>query len=202
MKNFKIIIIEDDRTFIDSLEENLEEYHVDGYIDPKDGIEAIRKHNYNMLILDYFIGDISGAEVAKQVRKFNTDISIILLTGYADDLNAQDIKNLGIDCFFEKSADMGRILLNIEFYIRLKINNNIKNREFSEIIKELRELRGLKQEELANIFGLKRTTISSWEVGKSKPDVDTLIKVAEFFNVSIDYLLSHEVDFVKKKENL
>lgn len=198
MKNFKIIIIEDDGAFIEALKENLEDYHVEGYTNPIKGIEAIQSHNYDMLILDFLLGEINGKDVAQRIRKFNKDINILLLTGYADDLNSKDLKEIGIDSFFEKSSDMGRILLNIEFYIKLKLQSFKKSRDFSEIVKELRELRGLKQEELATIFGLKRSTISSWEVGKSKPDVDTLIKVAQYFNVSIDYLLNYEIDYSKK----
>lgn len=196
MSEFRIIIIEDDNSFIEALKENLESYNVDGYINVTDGIEAIRTGRYDMLILDYFLGDMTGKDVAKKIRLFNKDINILLLTGFADELeNASDLKKVGIDCFFEKSADMGRVLLNIEFYIKLKLNSIRKKREFSQIIKELRESRGLKQEELASVFGLKRTTVSSWEVGKSKPDADTLVEIAQYFNISIDYLLSHRVEY-------
>lgn len=199
MKRFNIIIIEDDKAFIDAIKENLEDYKVDGYINASEGIEAIRTGSYDMLILDYLLGDINGTEVAKQVRAFNEDIIILLLTGYGDELNdINALKDMGINCFFEKSSNMERILLNIEFYIKLKLKSLRQRREFSEIIKGLREQRGLKQEELAAIFGLKRTTISSWEVGKSKPDADTLVKIAQYFNVSLDYLLSHEIDYSKE----
>ena len=195
MAEFRIIIIEDDSSFIEALKENLESYNVDGYINATEGIEAIRTGRYDMLILDYFLGDMTGKDVVKKIRLFNKEINILLLTGFADELeNASNLKKVGIDCFFEKSADMGRVLLNIEFYIKLKLNIIRKKREFSQIIKELRESRGLKQEELASVFGLKRTTISSWEVGKSKPDADTLVEIAEYFNVSIDYLLSHRIE--------
>jgi transcriptional regulator with XRE-family HTH domain len=45
------------------------------------------------------------------------------------------------------------------------------------------------QEQIAQQLGLTRTAISNWEKGISKPDVDTLLKIASYFNASVDDLL-------------
>ena len=58
-----------------------------------------------------------------------------------------------------------------------------------ERIKELRKEKGLTQEHLAQKLSFNRATLASWEVGRSLPDIDTLTKLAEFFGVSIDFLL-------------
>lgn len=56
--------------------------------------------------------------------------------------------------------------------------------------KELRKEKGLTQFELAKIMNIDQTTVSKWELGKAIPDTNMLIKLAEFFDVSTDYLLS------------
>lgn len=56
-------------------------------------------------------------------------------------------------------------------------------------IKELRKEKGLTQTDLAKVVGLDQTAISKWELDKALPDTAILIKLSEFFNVSIDYLL-------------
>ena len=56
------------------------------------------------------------------------------------------------------------------------------------IIKELRSEHGLSQKELGKILSVSQDTISLWERGKSKPDVDTIITIAKYFNVSSDYI--------------
>lgn len=56
-------------------------------------------------------------------------------------------------------------------------------------IKELREKRKLSQSALAEKFTLSQQTISAYERGERDPGTDTLNKLADFFNVSIDYLL-------------
>lgn len=68
--------------------------------------------------------------------------------------------------------------------------------------KELRKQKGITQIELAQTLGVKQTTVSKWEVDKATPDYSTLIKLAEFYGVSADYLLMIENDntFIKNKK--
>ncbi len=59
---------------------------------------------------------------------------------------------------------------------------------FCERIKELRLEKGLNQEQLANILGIGKASVSDWETGKSEPVFSNVILLADFFDVSIDYL--------------
>jgi len=56
-------------------------------------------------------------------------------------------------------------------------------------ITELRQKRGLSQTEFAKRFKVARSTIAMWETGDRVPDTETIGKLAEFFDVSSDYLL-------------
>ena len=58
-----------------------------------------------------------------------------------------------------------------------------------EMIAELRKDRGLLQKELAQLLGVSIGTISNYETGVHNPEIDTLIKLADYFNVSVDYML-------------
>lgn len=60
---------------------------------------------------------------------------------------------------------------------------------FSERIKELRESRGLSQEAVGKIIGVKRYSVYAYEKGKCYPDVEHLMALADYFEVSTDYLL-------------
>lgn len=61
-------------------------------------------------------------------------------------------------------------------------------------IKELRESKGWSQKAMAEKFGCAQSTIGMWESGKNKPDIDTLSKLADFFNCSTDFLLGRVND--------
>ncbi len=56
-------------------------------------------------------------------------------------------------------------------------------------LKELREKKGAKQEDLAKYLGLTYQAYSHYEKGRREPSLDVLVKLANYFNVSIDYLL-------------
>jgi len=58
-------------------------------------------------------------------------------------------------------------------------------------IKELREAKGLQQAGLAIKLNTSQSTVSAYELGGRTPDVDMLVRMATFFNVSIDYLVGY-----------
>ncbi len=51
---------------------------------------------------------------------------------------------------------------------------------------------GLSQRKFGEIFGVCNQTISFWESGAREPDLDKLLEIAKFFEVSVDYLLEEE----------
>ena len=63
---------------------------------------------------------------------------------------------------------------------------------FGERLKEIREERGVSMSELARQMGTSQQNISRWEKGERVPSGETLIKLADFLNVSIDYLVGRE----------
>ena len=64
--------------------------------------------------------------------------------------------------------------------------------EFSDIMKTLRKQRGLTQEQIAETLGVSCQAISKWETGGSFPDISLLPVIADYYGVSIDYLLGHD----------
>lgn len=64
---------------------------------------------------------------------------------------------------------------------------------FSEKLYMLRAKARLTQDEMADKFGVSRQTIYKWENGVTYPEVDKIIKISEFFDVSIDYLLKNNL---------
>ena len=61
--------------------------------------------------------------------------------------------------------------------------------DFSSRVKALRKERGLKQAEMAEILGIKERSYQCYEYRERYPDFPGLIVLADFFNVSLDYLV-------------
>ena len=68
----------------------------------------------------------------------------------------------------------------------------------SEKIKKLRAENKLTQEQLAEKLKVSRSTISSWETGRSYPDLEMVIEICDCFNVSLDFLLREDEVMVRK----
>lgn len=69
---------------------------------------------------------------------------------------------------------------------------------FGKRLKKLRLEKKLTAKEFGEIFSLAESTISGYENGNRKPDMETLMKFADFFEVSMDYLYGRE----QKQENI
>lgn len=63
-------------------------------------------------------------------------------------------------------------------------------------LKSIRKQRKLRQEDLANYLNIKQATYSGYESGKYEPNIETLIKLADYFHTSIDNLVRED------KENI
>ena len=73
---------------------------------------------------------------------------------------------------------------------------------FPEKIRTLRKLNKLSQEKLAEIMNVSRQAIAKWELGKSYPDIDKLIEISNYFNISIDSLLKEKNNNCNLKKNI
>lgn len=75
---------------------------------------------------------------------------------------------------------------------------------FSDKLKDLREDNDLTQSELAKILNISREAISGYENSGKEPSFGVLIRIADYFNVSLDYLLCRtnlKVSFTKLHKN-
>ena len=68
----------------------------------------------------------------------------------------------------------------------------MKINKFSVMLRKLRLEKEISQRNLGKEFNVSNQTVSSWETGTNEPDYDTLIKIAEYFNVTVGFLLGVE----------
>ena len=67
-----------------------------------------------------------------------------------------------------------------------------------EKIKKIRKDNKMSQDDIAEILNVTRQTISNWENGKNYPDIETLVKISDKFNISLDILLKENMNMVKE----
>lgn len=135
---YKIIAVDDEMGIVDSLSIFLKRsgYHFTGVTDPMEAIERVKNEHFDMMILDFIMTPIHGDEVVEEIRKFNKDLYILLLTGHKDLAPPlETIRRLDIQGYCEKSDKFDQLLLLIESGIKSigqmneikRINNELSN---------------------------------------------------------------------------
>jgi len=114
---FKIIAVDDDPGILDSLSVVLKRngYSLTTFTNPLDAIENMKNNHYDLLLLDFIMSPLHGDQVVSEIRKFDKDLYILLLTGHKDLAPPLDtIKQLDIQGYCEKSDNFDQLLLLIE----------------------------------------------------------------------------------------
>ena len=68
---------------------------------------------------------------------------------------------------------------------------------FSNVLQQLRKEARLTQDQLSDALGIPKRTYGSWERNERQPDFDMLCKIADYFNVTTDYLLGRTAMEIK-----
>lgn len=63
---------------------------------------------------------------------------------------------------------------------------------FGKRLREVRKSKKITQQELADRLGIKRNTYSDWENGKTEPTFEILVKLADLFDISLDWLFGRD----------
>lgn len=135
---YKIIAVDDEQGIVDSLSIFLKRsgYDFTGVTDPMEAIERVKNEHFDLMILDFIMTPFHGDQVVEEIRKFNKDLYILLLTGHKDLAPPlETIKRLDIQGYCEKGDKFDQLLLLIESGIKsVKQMNEIKkiNSELTE----------------------------------------------------------------------
>ena len=135
---YKIIVVDDESGVIDSLSVFLKRsgYDLTGVTNPLEAIERVKNEHFDLMLLDFIMTPIHGDQVVEEIRKFNNELYILLLTGHKDLAPPlETIKRLDIQGYCEKSDKFDQLLLLIESGIKAiaqmnlikKINNELKD---------------------------------------------------------------------------
>lgn len=133
-KNYKIIAVDDEIGIIDSLTVFLKHsgYTLVGCTNPYEAIEKVKNEHFDLMLLDFMMDPIHGDTVVEEIRKFNKELYIILLTGHRSLVPPlETIKKLSIQAYCEKEDKFDQLLLLIE--------SAFKSIEQMQIIKDINE---------------------------------------------------------------
>lgn len=140
---YKIIAVDDEIGIVDSLSIFLKRsgYNFTGVTNPMEAIERVRNEHFDLMILDFIMDPFHGDKVVEEIRKFNKELYILLLTGHTDLAPPlETIRKLDIQGYCEKGDKFDQLLLLIESGIKsIAQMNEIKrmNEELSDTYDKL-----------------------------------------------------------------
>lgn len=136
MKNFKILLVEDEKqmTIFIELELKHEGYEIDIAYDGREALEKVDSTEYNLILLDIMIPKLNGVEVCRRIRQFS-NVPIIMLTAKSDITD----KVLGLDAgandYITKPFAIEELLARIRVHERsVMLKNNDKLIKVKDIV--------------------------------------------------------------------
>lgn len=142
MENSKIVVVDDEKMVTSAFKAL---FKVEGYSDihlfnnPNDAVEFLRENKPDLIISDFMMPEMNGLEFLTKAKKLYNEVSMILLTGYADKENAiKAINEIGLYKYIEKPWDNDDLMMNIRNGIeRSHLLENLRNKiEELEIAKK------------------------------------------------------------------
>ena len=133
MENSKIVVVDDEKMVTSAFKAL---FKVEGYSDihlfnnPNDAVEFLRENKPDLIISDFMMPEMNGLEFLTEAKKLYNEVSMILLTGYADKENAiKAINEIGLYKYIEKPWDNDDLMMNIRNGIeRSHLLENLRNK--------------------------------------------------------------------------
>jgi DNA-binding NtrC family response regulator len=186
-----ILVIDDDKDVCEFLKKVLTEdgYNVNILTNPGRALHKMKAKTYHLIVLDLKMPHIRGEDLLKQIRKVNSDISVIVLTAYPSvDSAVQTLRNNACD-YLKKPFKVDELRGTIRNTLRSKmlltepddeLNIRIGNR-----LRGFRNEKGLTIKQLAERVNLSVSLISQIERGESAASISTLNKIATALNMGL-----------------
>ena len=122
MRTIRILIIDDDTDICEYMQLLLTQngYEVTAETDPRAGLEKLREEEYHVVILDIMMPELNGMEVLEEIRDFDSDIAIIIFTGYPSVDTAVTSMKYDVSDYIKKPFDVDEFNQTLEKILREK----------------------------------------------------------------------------------
>ena len=125
----KILIVEDDSFILTFTSKILKSqgYLVTTVMTGKDALAKVQTSNYNLLLLDIGLPDMTGTEILRKIREINQDIIVIMMTGNPQLDSSIDSVNYGADGYLIKPVNDTDLVDIVEEKIKQRFNRLVNN---------------------------------------------------------------------------
>jgi len=126
-----ILLVDDNLEYLDSIRLVLEHegHQVITASSGKEALSILHHSTIDLVLLDYFMPEMTGEETVIEIRKFNTDIQIILQTGYSSENPPRDVlRRLNIQGYHDKCEGTEKLLLWVDVALKSAFTVSLLNK--------------------------------------------------------------------------
>ena len=187
---YRIICVDDEAGILDALSVYFKRagYDLVGVTNPLEAIEMVKKEHFDLMLLDFIMTPIHGDQVVEEIRKFNKELYILLLTGHKDMAPPlETIKRLDIQGYCEKSDKYDQLSLLVESGIKAVQQMNL----IKEINNELKETNEKLEKAYMETIETLRFTVEAKDTytrGHSDRVSEYSVLLGKYLNLSEEYL--------------
>ncbi len=180
----KILIVDDDRAICEFMQMFLER---DGYAvttmgDPTNIEDEVKSGGYHLIILDVMMPKLDGIEALKKIRKVDSDVAVVMFTGYPNLETAVQAMKLDAVDYLSKPFNADEFREVIDRVMRKKgvarTPEDMLHRAIGDSIRNLRKEKDLTLKQLARRTNLSVSLLSQIERAESSPSISSLYKIA------------------------
>jgi DNA-binding NtrC family response regulator len=180
----EILIVDDDKEICEYMETFLAR---DGFLvktlnSPQDAVDEVRSGKYHIVVLDLMMPKLDGIELLKQIRKVDSDIAVVIFTGYPSLESAVASMKLDAVDYIKKPFNPDEFREVIERVMKRKGLARSPEEELHRVIgttiRLLRKERGLTLKQMARRTSLSVSLLSQIERAESSASISSLYKIA------------------------
>jgi DNA-binding response OmpR family regulator len=115
-KPLKILLVDDERGFVDVISKRMTKrnFDVTKAYSGEEALQALRKKDFDAVILDLKMEDMDGIEILKIFKKMVPELPVIMLTGHGSEEAARDGIGLGASDYLTKPCDFEELIVKIQ----------------------------------------------------------------------------------------
>lgn len=189
-----ILIIDDDQDICEYMKTMLETsgYSVSTLSDPTEVVSRLRTEEFHLLIVDLMMPKVDGIELIQQIRKIDSDIAIVVFTGYPSVETAVDALKLNVSDYVKKPFEVDDFRQKIGAVLKKKglllDPEEELHKTIGQNIRRIRKERELTLKQLSRRTGLSVSLLSQIERAESSASVSSLYKISVALNVKLTIL--------------